>query len=103
MAHTIAAVNGLIPVHSTWDEFRINDFTDNPLILSCSFDRMYYRDFDITFRGVTFFNIPYEWRDTDVSGDHLLREVSISEFSSLYPEVDCHNKLIVAISLYFRP
>jgi hypothetical protein len=103
MAVTIAAVNELIPVHSMWDGFWINDFSDNTLIISCSFNRLYYRDFDITFHGVSFFNIPYEWRDTDVPGEHLFREATISEFSPLFPEIDCHSKLIIAINLYFRP
>jgi hypothetical protein len=103
MADTIATINELIPVHSMWDGFWINDFDDNTLIISCSFNRLYYRDFDITFQGVTFFNIPHEWRDTDVPGDHLLREASASEFSPLFPEIDYDSKLIVAINLYFRP
>jgi hypothetical protein len=53
------------------------------------------------FRGVSFFNLPDEWRDTDIDGDNLLRLSNVEEFQMYHPDFDCGDKHVFAIDIYF--
>lgn len=101
MSFDISAVNQVIPLQSMWDGFWIHQFSEGELIISCSFNRIYYRDFDIIFTGVTFFNLPEEWRDTDVPGDELIHISSPSAFDRANPGFNTDHKLVLAIDLIF--
>ena len=94
-------VNERLPVHSMWDGFWINKFKRSNLQISCSFDRIYYRNFDLVFKKVVFFNLPHQWRDTHVFGDHILRLSNKDEFSTHHPNFDFQGKHIFAIDLHF--
>lgn len=94
-------VNDLIPVHSMWDGFWIYDFDKGNLTVTCSFDSTAYRNFDIEFRNVSFFNIPSEWRDTDVPGDILFKLSNKEEFQLLYPEIEILDQHIFSLDLLF--
>ena|GEM_PF-5850728 len=98
----IETINATLPVHSMWDGFWVHSFKRNTLVVSCSFDRIYYRDFDLIFKKVTFFNIPGEWRDTNIFGNDLIRLATPEEFHRHHPgfETGAHN--IFAIDLYFE-
>lgn len=98
----INKINTELPVHSMWDGFWIHAFKKDTLIISCSFDRIYYRNFDIVFKKVIFFNVPVEWRDTDIYGDNLLRLTSKEEFEKHHPGFDTLDRHIIAIDMYFR-
>lgn len=99
----VEQINQFIPVHSMWDGFWIHSFLKNELTISCSFDRMYYRNFDIIFSNVIFFNLPDEWRDTNVLGDNLIRLADEKEFLQQQPNFDIKGKTIFAIDLYYYP
>jgi hypothetical protein len=101
-AAQVAQVNALVKVHSMWDGFWIHDFDGHTLTVSASFDRLYYRNYDIIFEAVTFFNLPDEWRDPDVPGEAILRLANGSEFSGYFDEFDTSGKEIFAIDLCFR-
>lgn len=98
---TINELNKNLPVHNMWDGFWIHYYEKDYLMLSCSFDRIYYRDFDIEFRGVIFFNLPDEWRDTDIQGDELIRLSDKEEFGLYHPDFDTGEHTIMAIDIYF--
>lgn len=99
----IEEVNRFIPLHSMWDGFWIYSFTEGDLIVSCSFNRIYYRSFDIIFSGVIFFNLPDEWRDTNVPRENLIRLADENEFSKQQPNFDTKGKSIFAIDLVYTP
>lgn len=92
-------VNELIPVHSMWDGFWIYDFEHGNLTITCSFDRTEYRNFDIEFKNVRFFNIPSEWRDTHIEGDKLFKPGDKEAFQKLYPETDVAEQAVFALDL----
>jgi hypothetical protein len=85
-----------------WDGFWVHSFNKGTLIISCSFDRIYYRNFDLVFKKVIFFNVPAEWRDTDIYGDDLLRLASKEEFEKHHPDFDVADHHIIAVDLHFR-
>jgi hypothetical protein len=95
-------INAELPLHSMWDGFWVHSFKRGTLVISCSFDRIYYRDFDLVFKKVIFFNLPPEWRDTDVPGDELLRIASREEFHKFHPHFDTQERIIFAIDLHFK-
>lgn len=95
----LAKLNQDLPLHSMWDGFWIRYHKRGTLILSCSFDRIYYRNYDIIFKDVIFYNIPSEWRDTDVLGDELIRQGTWSEFRQQQPDFDPEGHQIFAIDL----
>ena len=64
-------MHNTIQIESMWDGFWIHSFQKNDLILSCSFDRLLYRNYNIIFKDVRFFNLPAEWRDTALEGNTL--------------------------------
>ncbi|MBK6513387.1 MAG: hypothetical protein IPM79_05810 [Polyangiaceae bacterium] len=97
----VAAVNAALPVHSLWDGFWIHSYRRRTLIVSASFDRIYRRDFDLVFKQVTFFNLPVEWRDTNVRGDELLRLASRAELAAAQPQVQAGDRHIFAIDLHY--
>jgi hypothetical protein len=99
----VAEVNQNLPLHSMWDGFWVHSFKNGRLEVSCSFDRIYYRDFDIIFREVIFFNLPDEWRDTDIYGEELLRLSNHDEFSRHHPDFDTQQHSIIAIDIHFTP
>jgi hypothetical protein len=67
----IHELNQRIPDNYLWDGFWIDDFSNACLTVSGSFDRIYYQDITIQFFDCIFFNLPGEWRDTDVHGQLL--------------------------------
>jgi hypothetical protein len=97
----LQTANELIPVHKMWDGFWIYDFENTTLTISCSFDRIHYRNFDIFFYDVTFFNIPVEWCDTEVPGNRLFRLSNKKEFIAANPNFDPGNKSIFALDLVY--
>ncbi len=99
----IKQVNETIPVHNMWDGFWIMDFENGLLTVSCSFDRLLYRNFDIIFTDVTFFNIPVEWSDTSVPTNSLFRESNPIEFLRSQPDFLPGNKIIIALDLIHQP
>jgi hypothetical protein len=96
----IDQINQELPLHSMWDGFWVHAFDKGRLQVSCSFDRIYYRDFDIVFRDVIFFNLPDEWRDTDIRGENLLRIASKNEFIVHHPDFDTQDHSILAIDIF---
>ena len=98
----VEKVNRTLPLHSMWDGFWIHSFRRKTLILSCSFDRIYYRNYDLIFKQVVFFNLPDQWRDTDVYGDNLLRLASQEEFKQYHPGFDPENHFIFAFDLHIN-
>jgi len=99
----IVKVNKDLPLHTMWDGFWIHSFEKQKLVIACSFDRIYYRDFDITFKDVIFFNLPDVWADTDIFGDQLIRLSTQEEFSSHHPDFDTGQHSILAIDIHFTP
>ncbi len=102
MQSIIKKINEDLPLHSLWDGFWVYYFKRGTLIIAGSFNRIYYRDFDIVFKKVSFFNIPAEWRDTDIKGDDLIRLADKDEFAKQFPDFDVQDKFIFAIDIYFR-
>ncbi|MCB0503017.1 MAG: hypothetical protein KDD32_10045 [Bacteroidetes bacterium] len=98
----IQEINKNLPIHSMWDGFWVHYYHKGHLTLSCSFNRIYYRDFDIDFKGVVFFNLPSEWRDTDIWGDDLIRLSDREEFKKYHQDFDTGNHTIMAIDIYFQ-
>jgi hypothetical protein len=97
---TLYDINALIPQNYLWDGFWIDSFEDGELNISASFDKIYYRDIYIEFTGVTFFNIPAEWRDTDIATAHLMYKGDTSFFEYEHPEIVLTNKNLIDIYLY---
>jgi hypothetical protein len=94
-------INDLFPLHSMWDGLWVHEFKRKNLVIGASFDRIYYREYDIVFKKVIFFNVPHAWRDTDVHGEHLLRLSTTEEFASHHPNFKTGDKPIFAIDLTF--
>lgn len=94
-------INQTLPLHRMWDGFWIHSFKKHTLIISCSFDKIYYRCFDLIFKRVVFFNVPSIWRDTNIIGDNLIRIASQNEFEQQYPGFDTQDHIIFAIDIYF--
>lgn len=84
-----------------WDGFWVHSFKRKTLIISCSFDRIYYRDFDIIFKQVIFFNVPEQWQDTNIHGDNLIRIATREEFEQAHPGFDIRDRHIFAIDIHF--
>ena len=97
--HIVANINATLAAQSLWDGFWIHSFKTNTLIISCSFDKMYYRSFDLVFKKVTFFNLPDAWRDTNVAGDTFLRLATKEEFMKQQPIVDIGDNQLFAVDL----
>jgi hypothetical protein len=103
MAEGIEEVNNLIPVHSMWDGFWISDFTGENLYIGCSFDKISYRNFDIIFYGVIFYNLPAEWWDTDIRGDKLFFHGNIDAFLEQNPGFEIQGKNLYELHLTTTP
>lgn len=101
-SNIIQRINKELPLHSMWDGFWVHSFNRGTLVISCSFDRIYYRNFDLVFKKVIFFNVPVEWRDTDIYGDDLLRLATKDEFIEHQPGFDPLDRQIIAIDIHFR-
>ena len=86
---------------SMWDGFWISSWEKKRLIISCSFDAILYRDFDLIFKQVTFFNLPQRWRDTNVRGNNLVRIASAAEFREQQPTFDISDRNIFAIDIVY--
>ncbi|MFZ4057458.1 MAG: hypothetical protein ACOYKE_04940 [Ferruginibacter sp.] len=95
----VDAVNKLIPVHQMWDGFWIEDFEHNTLTVSCSFDALLYKNFEVVFKEVIFFKLPESWLDTNIPGDALLHPCSTASFNETYPNFDTKGLSIFAIPL----
>lgn len=97
----VEKINKDLPLHSMWDGFWISRFKRQELNVSCSFDRSYYRNYDIVFKDVIFFNLPFEWRDTDIYGEDLIRLSNKEEFNQHHSNFDTLDYNIFAIDIYF--
>lgn len=96
----VTKVNQELPLHDLWDGFWIYEFYEGKLTITCSFDSIYYRNFDILFEDVIFFNVPLNWRDTDVKGNNLLRIADKAEFLTQQPNFDTAHLTVFAIDLH---
>jgi hypothetical protein len=92
---------GQIDYKSLWDGFWIEDFVGGNLYLSCSFDRLLYKNYDFIFEDVSFYNIPHEWHDT-IYGYSPFREASFAEFLHDFEDEIVEDKMVYALELYFR-
>ncbi len=90
----LEALNNKIPNNYLWDGFWIDSYRRKTLNVSASFDRIYYRDIMIVYKGVTFFNLPYEWRDTVVA-QPWMRLADAVIFSNHFPEVNIVDKHVI--------
>lgn len=92
------ALNAKIPKGYLWDGFWIDSFKKKVLNISASFDKIYYRDFMIVYKGVSFFNLPLFWKDTEVRGDFMYL-ADTEEFIRKFPSENIENKTIIAWKL----
>ena len=95
-------VNENLPLHSLWDGYWISRFKRNNLMISGSQDQIYYRNYDIVFKKVIFFNLPEQWRDTNFIGDDFLRLSTKEEFEIYHPKFDIMDRSVFAIDLYYN-
>ena len=91
MLEIVRTINAALPVHSMWDGFWVHSFRRRTLVISCSFDKIYYREFDLIFKKVIFFNVPESWRDTAVMGDEMIRVATVDEFHKYHEGFDTKN------------
>jgi hypothetical protein len=92
-------INDKIPKNYLWDGFWINDFQRNRLVISASFDRIYYRNLSLIFKKVTFFNLPRRWDDTDFVSEQFLQLATKEEFEQQHPDFDLNGQQIIKIEL----
>lgn len=90
------------PYAQMLDGFWIREFSYGRLIISGSFNRLLYRNYDLVFEGVTFFNVPGEWTDITYDGDSPFCEGDPEEFTDLYGDFEFGNKKIFELNLYFQ-
>ncbi len=102
IAEIVDRINKDAPVHSMWDGFYIFSFKKQTLVISGSFDHVFHRSFDFAFKKVSFFNVPAEWRDTDIPGNELIRLSNKEEFALHHPDFDPLDNIIVALDMYFH-
>ncbi|MFO0552457.1 MAG: hypothetical protein U0271_28975 [Polyangiaceae bacterium] len=95
-------MNRTVPLHSLWDGFWIHRYRHKTLVVAGSFDRIYYRNVDVVFKDVSFFNLPAEWRDTWIEGDDLVRLSNPTEFTRAHPDVDVGDRQVFAIDIVFH-
>lgn len=96
----INLINQAVPIFKMWDGFWIHDYEKGTLTVSCSFDKLLYRNFDIIFEGVIFYNIPIGWQDENLYQDKLL--YSENDFNWHFEDFDTQNKRIYTINLVFK-
>ena len=101
MIEIVQTINKTLPLHSLWDGFWVHAFKRKTLIISCSFDRTYYRNFDLVFKNVIFYNVPSEWRDTAIHGDNLIRLSTVEEFTQYHPGFDTSGHVVFGIDIHF--
>lgn len=94
MESRIEALNQKIPHNYLWDGFWIDSFKRKVLNVSASFDKMYYRDIMIVYKGVTFFNLPEWWRDTWIKLP-FMRLADRTTFAEQFPNENIDNKHII--------
>lgn len=95
----IDELNQKIPQNYLWDGFWIDSFKRKTLNVSASFDRIYYRDIMIVYKGVTFFNLPSQWRDT-AAQQPWMRITDKQDFAQQFPTENTENKHIIEWQLY---
>ncbi len=100
-AQIVDKINTDLPLNRMWDGFWVHEFRKRTLTISCSFDRILYREYDIIFNKVIFFNVPESWRDNNVRSDNLLRLATKEEFEKQQPGFDVRDRLIFAIDLTY--
>jgi hypothetical protein len=99
--HWLNKMHEIIPIESMWDGFWIKDFSKKDLVISCSFDRILYRNFDIIFKDVSFFNLPYEWRDSNLIGQKLFYLEKRNDFEKYSNLKLKDSEFVFGIDLYF--
>ena len=101
MQKIVEKINADLPLHSLWDGFWVRSFKRRTLVISGSLDRIYYRDYDIVFKRVTFFNVPNQWRDSQISGKNFFRLASKEEFLTHHLGFEPHHLPIFAIDIHY--
>lgn len=96
-------VHETIPVERMLDGFWILWFSEGKLVVSCGFDRLVRREHDLSFRGVTFFDLPATWGNEQVPREHLVRLAEPAEFQAEVPGFDLRGRHVFAFDLFFFP
>lgn len=99
MRSIVDRLNADLPLHSMWDGFWIDSFRHKTLIVSCSFDRIYYANFQIIFKQVSFHDLPDSWRDTQVEEEDLLQLSTPEVFGRFYPHVSVGDRFVLVVEL----
>jgi hypothetical protein len=97
------AVHDLIPVDNMSDGFWIHEFQNGELTISCSFNRLTYRNFDIRFEGTLFFNLPEDWRLEQVPAEYIFRLSNRTEFERKTTDQSLPPGHIFAFDLIYFP
>lgn len=92
-------LNQKIPQNYLWDGFWIDSFKRKTLNVSASFDRIYYRDIMIVYKGVTFFNLPSQWRDT-AAQQPWMRMADVQAFAQRFPTESTTHKHVIEWRLF---
>lgn len=100
MQEFVDRINAQLPVHALWDGYKIRIFKRKNLVISGSQDWIYHHNIDLIFKKVIFFNLPAQWHDAAVAGDHLFRLTDQNEFKTHHPLFDPEDRHIFAIDLY---
>ena len=101
LVEIVQEINKNIPLHNLWDGFWISSWQDSTLVVSASFNKIYYRNYDLIFTEVSFFNLPQWWRDTWIHGEDLIRLATEQEFKVQQPEFNLDGRAIFAIDIYY--
>ena len=98
----IKKINQTLIVPTQYDGFWIDSFKRKTLVIYSSHDRIYGADYELVFKNVIFYNIPYQWRDTNVDTDALLRLATPDEFAKHHPGFDAGAHMILALDLHLE-
>ncbi|MCB0739310.1 MAG: hypothetical protein KDC92_17520 [Bacteroidetes bacterium] len=98
----VAKINAELPSNAMFDGFWIHKYKNQNLCISCSQNRFYYRQFDIIFKKVRFFNLPAEWQSGHMRKIEPIRMATLEEFKQQQPDFNVANNAIFAIDLSFN-
>lgn len=99
----LRTVHETIPVEQMLDGFWVLWFAEGTLVVACGFDRLVRREFELTFRGVTYFDLPARWDSEQVPAERLLRLAEHDEFHAAHPDFDANDRHVFAFDLFFFP
>ncbi|MCB9233355.1 MAG: hypothetical protein H6581_16985 [Bacteroidia bacterium] len=101
MQKIVDRINASFSVHALWNGYRIRMFRRKNLVISGSQNWTYYRNLDVIFKKVIFFNLPPEWHDTWIRGEDLFRLSTVAEFRQHHPDFDPLDRHVFAIDLTY--